>query len=88
MSKTSLGAAVIALTLAAAFPGDARTVKTVKTNSVDIEYAEPQSAEYRQVLQLVKEGRTLEKIQTLLSPIRLPRRLLIKTQGCDGMSNA
>jgi hypothetical protein len=40
------------------------------------------------VLQLVKEGRTLEKIQALLSPLRLPRRLLLKTQGCDGVSNA
>jgi hypothetical protein len=40
------------------------------------------------VLQLVRESRTLEKIQALLSPIRLPRRLLLKIQGCDGVSNA
>ena len=74
MSKTLLGAAV-ALTLAAAHPADARAVKTTKTNSIDIEYAEPKSAEHRQVLQLVKEGRALETIQALLSPIRLPRRV-------------
>jgi hypothetical protein len=88
MSKTFLGAAVAVLTLSAVHFADARAVKTPRSNSIDIEYAEPQSAEHRQVLQLVKEGRTLEKIQALLNPIRLPRRLLIKTQGCDGVSNA
>ena len=91
MSKTLLGVVVAALTLSALHSVDAQTAKparTWKTNSIDIEYAEPKSAEHHQVLQLVKEGRTLEKIQMLLSPIRLPRRLLIKTQGCDGMSNA
>lgn len=88
MSKILLGAAAVALTLSAVHFADARAVKTARTNSIDIEYAEPQSAEHRDVLQLVKEARTLEKIQALLSPIRLPRRLLIKTQGCDGLSNA
>src|SRR5262245_44241910 len=88
MSKSLLGAAAVALTLATVHPADARTVKTTKTNSIDIEYAEPKSAEHRQVLQLVKDGRTLETIQGLLSPIRLPRRLLVRTQGCDGVSNA
>jgi hypothetical protein len=86
-----LGALTIALALCAPHSADAQTrksIKTTKTNSIDIQYVEPQSAEHRQVLQLVKEGRTLEKIQALLSPIRLPRRLLIKTQGCDGVSNA
>jgi hypothetical protein len=91
MSKTLLGVVVIALTLSALHSVDAQTAKVVRTwksNSIDIQYAEPQSAEHRQVLQLVKEGRTLEKIQALLSPLRLPRRLLLKTQGCDGVSNA
>jgi hypothetical protein len=37
---------------------------------------------------LVQERRVLEKIRDLLVPIRLPRRLLLKTQGCDGEVNA
>ncbi|MBX9825420.1 MAG: DUF4344 domain-containing metallopeptidase [Xanthobacteraceae bacterium] len=88
MSKILLGAVVVALTFSAMHPADARAVKTTKTNYIDVEYAEPQSAEHRQVLQLAKENKTLERVQALLSPIRLPRRLLIKTQGCDGLSNA
>ena len=30
----------------------------------------------------------LERIQRLLAPLRLPRRLLLKTESCDGVSNA
>jgi len=30
----------------------------------------------------------LERVRELLSPFRLPRRLLVKTEGCDGVSNA
>jgi hypothetical protein len=88
MSINLLGAIVMVLTLSAVHSVDARPAKTAKANSIDIEYAEPQSASHRELLQLIKESRTLEKIQALLSPIRLPRRLLIKTQGCDGISNA
>ena len=87
MSKTLLSAIAV-LALSAVHSAEAAAGKIAKTNSIDIEYAEPQSAGHRQVFQLAKEHRTLEKIQTLLSPLRLPRRLLIKTQGCDGVSNA
>jgi hypothetical protein len=88
MTRTLLCALTVALVLSATHSATAQRVKTAKTNSIGIQYAEPQSADHRQVLQLVKENKTLEKIQALLSPLRLPRRLLIKTQGCDGVSNA
>jgi hypothetical protein len=85
---TLRSAVFIALMLSAVHSAEGSRVKTAKTGSIDIEYSEPQSVGHRQVFQLLKENRTLEKIQTLLSPIRLPRRLLIKSQGCDGLSNA
>jgi Putative metallopeptidase len=66
----------------------ARPARPANTDRIEIEYAAPKSPEHRQVLELVKEQRTLEKIKVLLSPIRLPRKLLIRTQGCDGVSNA
>ena len=34
------------------------------------------------------EGRTLEKVQRLFSPFRLPIDLTVRTVGCDGRSNA
>ncbi|MBX9845111.1 MAG: DUF4344 domain-containing metallopeptidase [Xanthobacteraceae bacterium] len=66
----------------------AKPAKRAKADRIDIAYVAPKSPEHRAVLELVKEHRTLEKIKQLLSPLRLSRRLLIKTAGCDGVSNA
>jgi hypothetical protein len=71
--------------MAAATPVEA---KGARPNQVDIQYVAPQSADHQQLYELLKEHRVLERLRTLLSPFRLPRRLLIKTEGCDGVSNA
>jgi hypothetical protein len=63
-------------------------IKGVKPNRIEIKYAEPQSQDHRPVYQLLKERRALEKFQSLLSPLKLPRKLLLQTTGCDGVSNA
>ncbi len=57
-------------------------------NSIDIQYAEPTSAELKPVYELVKNTRILEKIRGMLIPLRLPRSLLLKTESCNGDSNA
>ena len=36
----------------------------------------------------MKERRILEKFKEFLSPLRLPRALRLKFEGCDGESNA
>jgi hypothetical protein len=77
----SLGATI--LTLAA--PADAAKLAP---NRVDIEYRPPKSPAHDVLYKLVRERRVLEKIRDLLVPFRLPRRLLLKTVGCDGEVNA
>jgi hypothetical protein len=59
-----------------------------KANRIDIQYVEPKSPAHQPVFQQLKERRVLERLRDFLSPIRLPRRLLLKTEGCDGVSNA
>jgi hypothetical protein len=88
MIGTVLRALAIAGAAAAAGPASAQPSKSAKTDRIEIQYVAPKSPEHQQVLDLLKESRTLEKIKELLSPIRLPRKLLIKTEGCDGVSNA
>ena len=88
MAWMTLRALALALALSAATSADAKAVKGAKADRIDIEYVAPKSPEHQPVLELIKEHRTLEKIKQLLSPLRLPRRLLIKTEGCDGVSNA
>ncbi len=75
------------LVLAAA-GAEARKAPSAKPNRVDIDYGEPKSPANQAVYKLLKERQALEKIRDLLSPLRLPHRLLLQTADCEGMSNA
>jgi hypothetical protein len=88
MAWMTLCALALMLALSAGTSADAKAVKGAQADRIDIEYVAPKSPGHQPVLELIKEHRTLEKIKHLLSPLRLPRRLLIKTEGCDGVSNA
>ena len=57
-------------------------------NRIDIAYVQPKSADNQPVYKLLAEHQVLEKIRDLLSPLRLPHRLLLQTRDCDGISNA
>jgi len=59
-----------------------------KPNRIDISYGEPTSADHQPIYKLLKERQGLEKLRELLSPLRLPHRLLLETTSCDGISNA
>jgi hypothetical protein len=85
-----LGIAI--LTFLIVVPADAAPFKpdapALKPNRVDVEYVPPKSSAHEALYKLVQERRLLEKIRDLPAPIRLPRRLLLKTVGCDGTVNA
>ena len=66
----------------------ARGSARLQPNRIDIDYAEPKSAANQPVYKLLKEHQALEKIRELLSPLRLPHRVLLQTRECDGISNA
>ena len=85
-----LRACVLAWMVLAVTQADAgsSSPRRAKSNRIDIKYVEPTSPDHQPVFKLLKETRSLEKIRELLSPIRLPRRLLLQTKGCDGVSNA
>ncbi len=84
-----LTALLAAGSLLAAAYADARQAGSAKTepNRIDIAYVEPESADNQPVYKLLKQHRVLEKIRELLSPLRLPHRLLLQTSDC-GISNA
>jgi len=58
-----------------------------KPSRIDIQYVPPKSPEYESLYKRVQERRRLEMIRDLLTPLRLPRRLLLKTESCDGEVN-
>jgi len=59
-----------------------------KADRIDIQYVAPKNSEHRPLFEVLKEHRALERLRDVLRPFRLPRRLLIKVEGCDGDSNA
>jgi Putative metallopeptidase len=59
-----------------------------QTNRIKIEYFDPPNPALRGVYELVKKRRTLERIQQVFSPFRLPVELTIRTGSCEGVANA
>ena len=59
-----------------------------KSKQIRIGYDLPKNPAHQPIYERLKKVRALERLQTLLSPLRLPRPLLLKVSGCDGESNA
>jgi Putative metallopeptidase len=85
--KMYLVGLLIALT-AASEPAIAKDSSKLRTDRIEISYVAPKNSEHEELYGLLKERRVLERIKGLLSPLRLPRPLLVKTAGCDGDVNA
>jgi len=60
----------------------------LKSGQIKIAYIPPKNPEHQAIYELVQERRVLERMRDYLRPLRLPRRLLLKTEGCDGDANA
>jgi hypothetical protein len=84
--RIALFVVVTGLAFAASAPPEASAAG--KTNQIRIAYVPPKNPDHAPLFELLKKVRSLEKAQKLLSPIRLPRRLLVKMEGCDGVANA
>jgi len=79
-------AAGIAVSLCLA--GDALAAKGARSRQIDIKYVPPKSDALRPVFDYLKDAKALERTRDVLSGLRLPRRLVIKTEDCNGVSNA
>jgi hypothetical protein len=69
-------------------PGVAPNATAAEARQIDIAYLPPKDARHQPLYELLKRNRVLEKLQEFLSPFRLPRRVLMKVEGCDGIANA
>jgi hypothetical protein len=68
--------------------GAASKQSSLKPNRIEVRYVEPESADHHLVFKLLMQRQALEKLNKLLSPIRLPRTLVVGTKGCGGTVNA
>jgi len=69
-------------------PATAQKLSGLRADRIQISYVPPKNPAHEPVLKLLKERQVLEKFKEFLSPFRLPRTLLLKMEGCDGVSNA
>jgi hypothetical protein len=60
----------------------------MKPGQIRIEYVSPPNPAHREIYESMKERHVLERFKDFLSPVRLPGPLLLKFDGCDGVSNA
>src|ERR1700675_966627 len=51
-------------------------------NRVVIEYVRPKNPEFHDLYEILKIVGALEKVQKILSPLRLPEELTVKTAEC------
>lgn len=69
-------------------PAAASNLGELKTGRFRGEYVPPKNPAHQFVHDRLKGRRVLERLSEYLAPIRLPRELLIKLDGCDGEVNA
>jgi hypothetical protein len=71
-----------------AFCIDPAVDASLKPNQVQPLYVEPTNAAHGPIRDRLKQRRVLEEMSEFLSPLRLPRTLTLKVQGCDGRVNS
>ena len=85
MKKVLAGAvAGLILVTAIAMPAFARS----KTDRISIRYVTPENPSHQYIYTHLKQRGALEKLQKILSPLRLPRTLQILLNDCDGDPDA
>ncbi len=86
MMKTM--ALITACLFVASGAGECANADGARPNRISVSYVAPKNAAHQPIYQRLKEARFLERLQEFLSPVRLPRTLRVKTEGCDGEANA
>ena len=79
---------VLAAAVAAAVWSNPALQDNIKTSQVQFAYLDPTNAVQKDVHDRLKAMHVLERLSEFLSPMRLPRTLTLKLQGCDGRINA
>jgi hypothetical protein len=86
MRATALVFSTLSIALLSAV-GTAASASEARPDRIKVAYVPPTDAAQQAVYELMKERHTLEKVQQIFSPFRLPVDLTVKTMSC-GMVNA
>ena len=77
--------AVFALLVSSCWAGvSVNSADSVFDSMIDIAYVEPANPDFRPIYDALRRRRVLEELRLFLSPLRLPHRVLVKTDECGG----
>jgi hypothetical protein len=57
-----------------------------QTNRVSIEYVPPETPTFQELYDFLRQHQALERIQEILSPLRAPEELFVKTRECKAIN--
>jgi hypothetical protein len=80
--------AIVAAILCGLAPITTPAIAAGKPDRIRVEYVPPKDRAHQPIYEVIMKQRALEKVRQILSPLRLPRILRMKVEGCDGVSNA
>src|SRR5689334_3015458 len=86
MTKASFGALLLVGNMLVSGPCPAAAPD--KSDQVRVVYIKPKNSAHDNLRSQLQSGKTLGHMRELLSPLRLPRRLTLRFQGCEGELNA
>jgi hypothetical protein len=76
-------AAFVSLTAATSLPAPGIAQTTIPRNTqIEIAYAPPKSERYQAIYQRIKALQVFEILQQFLSPLRLPRKIQVRSEEC------
>jgi Putative metallopeptidase len=58
-----------------------------QTNRVSIEYVPPETPTFQDLYDFLRQHQALERIQEILSPLRAPEELIVKTRECRAINS-
>jgi hypothetical protein len=84
LAVTSIAAILSHFSLAQSPPS---VTQSDQPNRVSIAYSQPNNSAFQELYGLLRERRALERIQEILSPLRAPEQLTIKTTECGAVNS-
>lgn len=86
--RAAIGVVMLAATsLLSAVPVQAQPVRSTRGRVVVV-YAPPRDPGHRNIHLILRRQRVLERLSEVVRLVRLPRRLTLRLEGCDGEPNA
>jgi Putative metallopeptidase len=74
------------LCAAASTPALAQFPSDLRNPQIEIAYVEPSDAAYRPIYERLKKRQVLEELQAFLAPLKLPKKLQVRTTQCGATS--